>query len=715
MRTASSIFSDVEELRATMSLVSHDRIMQETAVNSGIRTDLIELEIFAKIFAAIAEQMGITIAKTSHTTFVRETQDFGAALATTSGWFFAYPRTLGSSTLLGLPFADCIEAIKDYEEGDVILTNDPFLSKAGCTHVPDLTVWAPVFVNGELLCFTWGFIHSSDIGGAVPGSIAPSLRDTFQEGIRIPPTKLYRRGVVNEEVRGILCNNVRIPDQLWGDIQALRAGSHVAMKKLKLLAERHTTPKLRAVMDDLLTYSELKAREVFKGLKPGTYQFADYLEDDTVTNVPIRISVALTAFDDGRIHLDYTGTDPQVDSSYNVPTAGKVHPWVIAGLMYYIVSQDPDIPTNAGFFRAITVDLPLGCLVNPIFPAAIGLRSLSGVRILETLMGGLGQAAPDKVPAAGSGVSTIVLCSVPDYERGTRRIHVINPCVGGSGGRPVGDGFDGVDFTLGFMRNTPAEIIEAETFIVVRRFGFVPDSGGAGRYRGGLGVTLEFQIFAPDATVIARGMDRTYFDPWGVHGGLPGARMQPALINAGTDRERSVRKIDFLRLIPGDTVKITTSGGGGYGDPIEREPELVRLDVEFGFVSREAAERLYGCVIDENGKVDERATSTRRRDLSASRRENDPRMFALGTARDRYDAVWSPEARAALSELLAELPILVRYRIKNELHNALFGDSRDEPITRAEVARCWSDLRPRFYPERYLADQFQPKGEKRDV
>lgn len=695
-----------------MNLVSQDSMVPETAQGSDIRTDLIELEIFGKIFAAIAEQMAITVVKTAHTTFVRETQDFATALATTSGSFFAYPRTLGASTLLGLPFADCIEAIEDYEEGDVILTNDPFLSKAGCTHVPDLTVWAPVFVDDELLCFTWGFIHSSDIGGAVPGSIAPSLSDTFQEGIRIPPMKLYRRGVVNEEIRAILCNNVRIPEQMWGDIQALRAGSHIAVSKLKMLAERHAVAKLRIVMDDLLTYSELKAREVFKGLKPGTYQFSDYIEDDTVTDVPIRISIALTVREDGHIHLDYTGTDPQVDSSYNVPTSGKVHPWVIAGLMYYVVSQDPDIPTNAGFFRAITVNLPLGCLVNPIFPAAIGLRSLSGVRILDTLMGVIGQAAPDKVPAAGSGVSTIVLCSVPDYERGNRRIHVINPCVGGSGGRPVGDGFDGVDFTLGFMRNTPAEIIEAETFIVVRKFGFVPDSGGAGRYRGGLGVTLEFQVFAPDVTVIARGMDRTRFDPWGVHGGLPGARMLPALINAGSEHETSIRKINFLRLNPGDTVKITSSGGGGYGDPLERETERVRLDVELGFVSREAAENLYGCVIDSNGKVDEEATATRRRECKAFRKGAGSRVFALGEAREKYDALWPAEARDALGDILAGLPILVRYRIKNEFHKALYNETRDKPITREEIAQCWDDLRPRFYPERYLADQFRPKVER---
>lgn len=674
-----------------------------------IRTDFIELEIFAKIFSAIAEQMAITVAKTSHTTFVRETQDFATALATDTGYFYAYPRSLGSSTLLGLPFADCINAVTDYEDGDFAVTNDPFLSKAGCTHVPDITVWSPVFVGKELLCFTWGFIHSSDMGGSVPGSIAPGLTDTFQEGFRVPPMKLYRRGVVNEDIRAIMVNNVRIPQQMWGDVQALRAGHHVAAAKLKALAERHGVQKLRTVMEDLLTYSELKARNVFKSFKPGTYTFSDYLEDDTISNVPVRINITMTVNGEGDIHLDYTGTDPQVDSSYNVPTSGKVHPWVIAGLMYFIVSQDPDIPTNAGFFRAITVNLPLGCLVNAIFPAAIGLRSLTGVKILETLIGVIGQAAPDRMPAAGSGVSTVVLLSVPDYERSNRRNHVINPCVGGSGGRPVGDGFDGVDFTLGFMRNTPAEILESETFIVIRKYGFVPDSAGAGKFRGGLGIQLEFQVFAPDSTVIARGMDRTRFHPWGVQGGSTGARMLPALLNPDTEREQSIRKVNFLKLIPGDRVRITTSGGGGYGDPLERDMEFVRLDVELGFVTPERAASDYGVVVDTLGKLDEPATLKKREALRAARKGRPLDAFSLGFEREQYEACWGSGARDALADILSRLPILVRYRIKNEIHTRLFKSERSEPITPGEVDRCWNELRPIFYPDRYLADQFLPK------
>lgn len=672
--------------------------MTETLERTGaIGTDPIELEIFGKIFGAIVEQMGVTIARTAHTTFVREVQDFGNALATVRGSFFAYPRTLGASTLLGLPFADCIDFFAEYEPGDVMFTNDPFISKAGCTHVPDLTVWAPVIVDGELLCFTWGFIHSSDIGGSVPGSIAPSLVDTFQEGIRIPPVKLYRRGEVNEDVRNILKNNVRIPEQMWGDVQALRAGMRLAERKLEDLARRHGVARMRAVMDDLLTYSEMKARRIFSQVPAGTYRFSDYLEDDTISDVPIRICLAMTV-GEGRIHLDYTGTDPQVGAAYNVPTAGKVHPWVMAGLAYYVVSQDPDIPTNAGFFRTISVTLPEGSLVNPVFPAAIGLRSLAGARMIELILATLGQAAPERTPAAGSGVSTIIMLAVPDFERGGRRINVVNSVVGGSGGRPIGDGFDGVDFMFGFMRNTPAEILEAETHIVLRDFSFQRDSGGAGKFRGGLGVSIEFQVTAPEATVIARGMDRTRFEPWGVHGGHTGQRTPPVLVNPGTPQQRAIRKLDVLRLDAGDIVRIASPGGGGYGDPLDRDPAMVALDVTLGFVSPAAATDIYGVVLDAEITVDAGATAERRAALRTGRGDGRA-VFALGSHRAAVDALWPEEARAALRAILEATPILTRYRVKNKIYETLVQDGRTKPLTGAEIEACWERLRVQIYPK----------------
>jgi N-methylhydantoinase B len=303
-----------------------------------------------------------------------------------------------------------------------------------------------------------------------------------------------------------------------------------------------------------------------------------------------------------------------------------------------------------------------------------------------------------------------VLLSVPDYERSGRRIHVINPCVGGSGGRPMGDGFDGVDFTLGFMRNTPAEILESETFIMVREFAFVPDSGGPGQYRGGLGIALEFQVFAPDATVVARGMDRTRFHPWGVHGGHPGARMRPALLYAGSEREQSIRKINFLKLNPGDRVRLATSGGGGYGNPLLRDIERVRADVELGFVSRLAAQHDYGVVFDATGALDEAKTVAERKLRLSTQLEIPIPSFNLGKDRDEYEATWSADARAAFQEILGKLPILVRYRIKNELHNRLLGEQRLNPITRQEVLLRWNELRARLYPDRYLASQFIPKA-----
>jgi N-methylhydantoinase B len=206
-------------------------------------------------------------------------------------------------------------------------------------------------------------------------------------------------------------------------------------------------------------------------------------------------------------------------------------------------------------------------------------------------------------------------------------------------------------------------------------------------------------------------MDRTRFRPWGVQGGGTGARMLPALLNPGTDREQSIRKINFLKLVPGDRVRITTSGGGGYGDPLERDPENVRLDAELGFVSPGRAESDYGVVVDALGKLDEKATAKLRDKLRAARKGKPLAMFCLGPEREEYESWWSQPARDALADILSRLPILVRYRIKNEIHGLLFKSERSAPITREEINKCWTGLRPTFYPERYLADQFLPKGE----
>jgi N-methylhydantoinase B len=275
----------------------------------------------------------------------------------------------------------------------------------------------------------------------------------------------------------------------------------------------------------------------------------------------------------------------------------------------------------------------------------------------------------------------------------------------------MGDGFDGVDFTLGFMRNTPVEILESETFILIKEFSFVPDSGGPGEFRGGLGVALEFQVFAPDATVIARGMDRTRFHPWGVHGGLPGARMQPAIVNGGSEGERQVRKINFLRLSPGDRVRLSTSGGGGYGNPLKREIARVRADLQLGFVSHGAAESAYGVVFDSNGEVDEVKTTAERARRLAGQVAAPVPSFDLGENRREYDAQWSSGAREEMLRILEGLPILTRYRIKNELHRALFDSPRVTPVSSREVQERWNELRSRVYPDRYLARQFLPKDQ----
>ena len=626
----------------------------------------IDLEIFQNLMTGIAEHMSATVERTAYTSFVRETHDFGAAMCTPDGTFFTYPRQTGVTTFVGLDVGDAIRSVSDIEDGDVIFTNDPYNSGALCSHLTDLHMFSPVFVHGELVCYCWGFIHSSDIGGKVAGSISPTSYEVFQEGLRIPPMRLYRRGEVNADLQRILECNVRIPTHVWGDLEALRASFHVAATQIARVVDRFGLGGFRTYMSEIMDYSEAKARAVIAEIPDGQYEFVDYLEDDFVSNVPVRVKLTM-AKRGTEVHLDYTGTDPQVMAAVNIPTLGKRHAWITAAMVHYLLSEDPSIPANGGMLRPFTVTLPRGTLVNPIFPAAMGARVVTGVKILEVTLGALGRAVPNRVPAAGSGQGMIVVLSTPDMEVGGSRVNVLQPLIGGSGGRPTADGFDGSDYTYAFLRNTPAEVLEAENAVVIRKYFLRCDSGGPGEFRGGLGVGIEFQVLLPQTLITARGMERTKFAPWGTQLGRHGGRTTPCYVNPGTDRQRIIDKIDIVELEPGDVVLIQASGAGGYGDPLTRDAERVQNDLEWGFISRAHAEQEYGVrFLDGTGEVDLAATVKERRSRSSERDQaSGIDGYDFGEERTNFEAKWPPVVHDELLALLEQYPILMRGTIKN--------------------------------------------------
>jgi N-methylhydantoinase B len=306
-------------------------------------------------------------------------------------------------------------------------------------------------------------------------------------------------------------------------------------------------------------------------------------------------------------------------------------------------------------------------------------------------MGALAQAIPGEVPAAGSGNGMIGVISMPDLSKGGRKINVFQVLIGGSGGRPHCDGYDGTDYSFAFLRNTPVEIIEAEMDLLVHEYHYVRDSGGPGWYRGGLGVGMTLQALIPNTIVAMRGMERTRFAPWGVHGGHCGGRTAPAIVNPGSDNEQRIPKLDILLMNRGDVLKLASSGGGGYGDPCERDPEQVRTDVLCGFVSRTQATESYGVVLDESGNVEVDATRKKRNSIQASRPAKRP-IYAYGPERERHDEMWSADSRRALVAILDSLAIPARIYAKNLImKKALeFAAERSlKAITGGEVEEAW--------------------------
>ncbi len=648
-------------------------------------TDKVLLEILNNRFTGIVEEMGYIIHRASFTVFVKETWDFDSALVTPDGEIFCYPRNIGVTNMLGMHMGDAIRCIPDYEPGDVIVTNDPHRTRGMCTHLPDIMMFKPIFHQGRLVCFAWCFIHSSDVGGLVPGSISPTAYDRFQEGLAIPPTKLLRAGVLNRELLDLILANVRIPEQNWGDMKALLAALTICERRMTEVLEQYGAETVRAVIGDLLDYGERRARHIFEDVPDGTYEFSDYLEGDLFSSYHVRIRVRVTVRG-SEVHLDFTGTDPQLRAALNMPSYGKPNQWLVLGIVNYLRTTDRTLPLNRGILRPVSVTVPEGSVLNPLPFAASGARHTTGYRVSDSVLGALSQAVPERILAAGAGQVAIVLLSHLDPHTGAYKVNVLQPMQGGSGGRPTKDGIDGVNFSAGSLRNVPTEAIELEAPVFVTRYMLSEDTA-AGRYRGGAAVTFEFQVSAPNTIVTARGMDRFRIRPWGRKGGQPGTLGQ-TLLNPGTDRERDVGKIDVLKLQPGDTVRITSPGGGGYGDPLDRDHERVRRDVADGLVTVERAAADYGVVLVD-GQVDTAATLAHRTALRAAR-PGPPGEFVFGPERAAYEARVPRDVQDAVATVLQEYPGAVRLFLKEQLYRRFEGNgvSGLDPLTLRERVRA---------------------------
>lgn len=486
--------------------------------------DPIQTVIMTNRFNAVVEEASATLYRTAHTTFVKLVQDFQCALATPEGEIFAYPSHSGVNAFIGLSVSGGLAGIgrDNLEPGDVIITNDPFATDGMVTHLMDVSMIRPVFRDGALIALAWSFVHASDIGGAVPGSISPSFTEVFQEGLRVRPTKLYQRGELNEAIRNIFIDNSRISSELWGDFQAMIAALTSMDLRLNQLCDRYGVERVRDGMEASLALAESKARSVIRSVPNGTYAFSDYIEG-MGENDFIHINAEMTVEDD-RVIFDFTGTDPQVAAALNYVTGAKAHPYTLQAFLYFIMTREPEAPRNGGLLRALEVIAPRGTIINAEFPAAGGSRVTTSTRVYDVLLGCLNAALPDGLTAAGPGMSGVIVVSARAPRGGGNRVSVINPLCGGGGGRFCTDGADGVDSRSGYLRTVPAEVIEVETVMRVRRYALVADSQAPGEWHSGAAIALDLENTGAEAVMTVRGMNRFYFQAWGARGGSCGAR-----------------------------------------------------------------------------------------------------------------------------------------------------------------------------------------------
>ena len=561
------------------------------------RVDPVTLQIVGNALASMADEMATTICRTAHSTVVRDGMDFSAVRLRRQG---QDGRAGGQRALPPRldPSRDG-DALEHYGErirpGDVFVMNDPF---DGGMHLQDIFVFKPVHFAGELIGFTCTTAHHGDVGGRLPGSSACDNTEIFQEGIRLPWLRLYAEGEPVEDVFKLIEANVRIPRMTFGDLGAQVAACSVAERALVALAERHGAEPLAELMDALIDYTERLVRQEIATWPDGTASFTDYLGSDGVDVCDVPITAHVTIAGD-EVTADLTDSAPMVRGSLN-STRSFVQACVYQAVRSALTVE---VPNTSGAFRPIHVLTKPGTIAEVVMPGASSMRGVTGFRVLDAVCGALAQLIPDRVPAAGEGGNTLAIFGAerPDGDR----FIFYELVVGTWGGTPEADGNDGLTNPASLAANIPVEVAESEYPIVVERYGLVPDSGGAGLHRGGLAIERVWRCLTPRTSLIVRS-DRAKHPPYGLAGGGPGA-LSANVLHHPDGSEEVLPPMFSIEIEAGDVYEHRTAGGGGWGDPFERDPADVADDVLNEKVSREAALVLYGVVVSDDGTAGRRS------------------------------------------------------------------------------------------------------------
>ncbi len=540
--------------------------------------DPARLEVIRNALIAGAEEMNLSIWRTARSTVVRETLDYSTAL------FDGQGQAVAQSTRIPIhlnSMSVCLDEIvanhiplDDWHEGDVILTNDPY---CGGQHLPDFVAFQPIFADGQRVAISASIVHHVDVGGGAPGSYYAGAREVYQEGLRLPPVRLVEQDNVSETVVSIIRQNSREPDKIAGDVHAQIACLKVGANAIARLVKRYGAATITLAMNAILDQSENEMRTAISEFPDGIYTFQDFVDDDGQEAIGLQID-AQVAIDGDRCVVDLSRSADQAPGPVNC-TLNMAKSGVYCALL---CAAGGRAMANSGAYRPIEVVSRPGSIVSCTSPAPVANRMATGHRIVTTVLGALSKAAPDLIPAAYYGVSYVAALSAPDpIIAGERRVY-FEVEVGGWGAHPQGDGADG--FSAGFhnLANSPVEMCETLFPITFTEYGLIPGSGGKGQYRGGLGLAREWRLDA-DWGTLSGNFERFRYPPYGLNGGEPGSLGRFLLTR---DKEETIlpSKISGIDLKRGDRVRLETSGGGGWGQPESRDPNLEASDIKGGYV-----------------------------------------------------------------------------------------------------------------------------------
>ena len=571
------------------------------------KVDMITMGLVNNFLFSLVDEMTQTMVRTALSPLTRDIFDFQCGFCCGDGQMVLE----GQGTLLhSLVFPPLIDQwLTKHRDttypGDVILTNDPYCGGApvknqclpGASHLPDIYMFKPIFIGDEIAAWSATGGHQRDVGGAVPGSCSTKSTEIYQEGLRIPPMKLYDRGVRNDDLFQIIKTNSRVPDVIEGDIEAWRAACTTGEKRFREMVKVWGWETVKVCFEELLNYAERLTRAEIKAMPDGEYEFTDYLDDDgggylddkgniTCDLVPIHLKITVKG---DSMTYDFTGTSPQVKGAMNSPFATTRA--LVPSTMRFMMSLD--IPRNDGALRPVTIVMPPGTLLSPVLPAAVAARGATAGRQQDTILGAQALIRPEKAMAGGSQVDTLL--NIGGYDKEDKPFIVMEGIWGGWGARPFDDGIDYNSCSQMNGGNTPMETQEELYPIMYNQYAYVPDREGAGKYRGSVAIVREWEILTDKAFLQIR-VDRQRMGPYGLAGGQAGAPLE-VIFNPDSEN-RHIGKTE-LKVKHGDVYRLIVAGAGGYGSPLERDVDLVKKDVRTEKVSIGRAREVYGVVIDE--------------------------------------------------------------------------------------------------------------------